>query len=206
MAAGWFPLAAFSFFPCCLGCWFASSAPSHLAGSVDLPVGLLVPAALVAGLPLRFLPTWLVPWTYLLGFLCLLPWLLCLLSPQPFLSFSVFFARYFWKSKGGAARAIVMKGAYKYEHQSPSFIPVGRENLTASRTVVTDFCCLELRSVNGNKEGRCVGRGSGKNQIQDGGKVFNFGKSDGEPIGRDRRDDKEAHGDAIQSPTGIFDC
>ncbi|KAH0464476.1 hypothetical protein IEQ34_007262 [Dendrobium chrysotoxum] len=59
MAAGWFPLAAFSFFPCCLGCWFASSVPSHLAGSVDLPVGLLVPAALVAGLPLRFLPSWL---------------------------------------------------------------------------------------------------------------------------------------------------
>ncbi|KAH0460036.1 hypothetical protein IEQ34_010699 [Dendrobium chrysotoxum] len=83
-----FPLAAFSFSPllpprfllltpwfwwfllfphmfcwascaCCLGCWFASSVPSHLAGSVDLPVGLLVPAALVADLPLRFLPSWL---------------------------------------------------------------------------------------------------------------------------------------------------
>ncbi|KAH0451089.1 hypothetical protein IEQ34_021781 [Dendrobium chrysotoxum] len=52
--------------PCCLLVfpllpWLlvASSVPSHLAGSVDLPVGLLVPAALVAGLPLRFLPSWL---------------------------------------------------------------------------------------------------------------------------------------------------
>ncbi|KAH0467178.1 hypothetical protein IEQ34_004416 [Dendrobium chrysotoxum] len=58
MAAGWFPLAASSVSP------LTSSVLVVLLLFPKRFAGLLVPAALVAGLPLRFLPSWLVPWPF----------------------------------------------------------------------------------------------------------------------------------------------
>ncbi|KAH0449443.1 hypothetical protein IEQ34_020135 [Dendrobium chrysotoxum] len=82
MAAGWFPLAAFSFFPCCLGCWFASSVPSQLAGSVACCLGCWsapsVPSQL-AGYVACCLGCWSAPSvpSQLAGCCGLLPCFLC---------------------------------------------------------------------------------------------------------------------------------